>query len=148
MSGSQNSENSKDSFVSDSRFNTLYPPFKRHKHWHDHDLYWATPSSKSAWGDTYARMSSGNGCSSPKVNQEHISDVGSVDSQMIEESQLPDDQYSPMYVCLFYYYSTSNHDIFLTAYTTPQTPPVSILRSFTESQLGKEMQRLQKEILP
>lgn len=100
MSGSQNSENSKDSFVSNSRFNTLYPPFKRHKHWNECDLYWTTPSSKSAWGDTYARMSSGNGRSSPDVNQEHISNVGSVDLQ-VEESQLPADQYSPMYVCLF-----------------------------------------------
>ena len=102
MSGSQNSENSKDSFVSSSRFNALYPPFKRHKHWNECDLYWATPSSKSAWGDTYARMSSGNGRSSPEVNQEHISNVGSVDSHwQVEESQLPADYYPPTYVCLF-----------------------------------------------
>jgi hypothetical protein len=93
-------------------------------------------------------MSSENRRSSPEVNQEDIYNVGSVDLQA-EESQLPADQYSPMYYSIFFYhYSMSNHEIFLTVHTTPQTPPVSILRSFTESQLGKEMQRLQKEILP
>jgi hypothetical protein len=121
MSGSQNSENSKDSFVSSSRFNTLYPPFKRHKHWNEQDLYWRTPSSKSAWGDTYARMSSENRRSSPEINQEHISNVGSVDSQVevFEESQLPADHYSPMYVCLFYYYSMSNpYSVHITSNST------------------------------
>jgi hypothetical protein len=148
MSGSQNSENSKDSFVSSSRFNALYPPFKRHKHWNKCDLYWTTPSTNSAWGDTFARMSSENRRSSPEINQEHIFNVGSVDSQPdVEESQLvlPADQYSPMYVCLFI--NISNYDIFLTVHTSPPSP-VSILRSFTESQLAKEMQRLQKETLP
>ena len=107
MSGSEKSNgsaasNSHESFVSDSRFNSLYPPAQRHKHWHDRDLYWATPSSKSAWGDTYSRMASSRRNLSSPIPR-HISNADSVNSYL-EESQLPPspNQYSLMFASLLY----------------------------------------------